>query len=155
MDVHNKLTRSHNMSQIRGRNTRPEVLLRKGLFRHGFRYRLHDKTLPGKPDLVFPKYRAIILVQGCFWHGHDCHLFKWPKSHQLFWRNKISATKMRDSKNIAQYEVLGWKVLQVWECSLKGKSRRPLPEVLNTIANWIRYDSLSAEIRGHIQNNLS
>ena len=89
-DVVDRKTRSRMMSGIRGKNTRPELLIRKGLHARGFRFRLHDKRLPGKPDLVLPKYSAVIFVHGCFWHGHDCHLFKWPQSRREFWRKKIT-----------------------------------------------------------------
>lgn len=136
------------MSGIKGQNTKPELLIRKGLHRLGFRYRLHYKKLPGKPDLVFPKYKAVILVNGCFWHGHDCHLFKWPSTRHEFWKSKIEGTMMRDRKNLEYYNKAGWKTLVVWECALKGKTKKPFHHVIAEIAAWLQFDSLSAEITG-------
>ncbi len=137
------------MSGIRGRNTKPELLLRKGLHAMGFRYKLHDKSLPGKPDLVFPRYRAVILVNGCFWHGHDCHLFKWPKSREDFWRGKIKSNIDRDRLNTSQLKEQGWRVLRVWECALKGRTRIGLDEVLEDSALWLMGHEQEKDIRGY------
>lgn len=121
MDVHDKKTRSYNMSQIKGKNTKPEELVRKYLFSQGFRYRKNDKRLPGSPDVVLPKYKTIIFVNGCFWHGHEgCKYFVWPKSNEEFWKNKIQTNISRDEKKIAALESQGWKVVVVWECELKS-----------------------------------
>lgn len=120
MDVHDKKTRSYNMSQIKGKNTKPEELVRKYLFSQGFRYRKNDKRLPGSPDIVLPKYKTVIFINGCFWHGHEgCKYFVWPKSNEEFWKNKIQTNISRDKKKIAALESLGWKVIVVWECELK------------------------------------
>ena len=137
------------MSGIRGRDTKPELLLRKGLHAMGFRYKLHDKSLPGKPDLVFPRYRAVILVNGCFWHGHDCHLFKWPKSREDFWREKIKSNIDRDRLVISQLEEQGWRILRVWECAIKGRTRIGLDEVLEDSALWLLGQEQEKDIRGH------
>lgn len=137
------------MAGIKGKNTRAEMLVRGGLHRLGFRYQLHRKDLPGKPDLVFPKYKAVIFINGCFWHAHGCHLFKWPKSRKEFWREKINSNKVRDQENVIACSAMGWKVLVIWECSLKGKTRRKLEEVIQTTASWLQYDSSNAEIEGH------
>jgi DNA mismatch endonuclease (patch repair protein) len=137
------------MSGIRGRDTKPELLLRKGLHAMGFRYKLHDKSLPGKPDLVFPRYRAVILVNGCFWHGHDCHLFKWPKSREDFWREKIKSNIDRDRLVTSQLEEQGWRVLRVWECALKGRTRIGLDEVLEDSALWLIGQEQEKDIRGY------
>lgn len=137
------------MSGIRGRDTKPELLLRKGLHAMGFRYKLHDKSLPGKPDLVFPRYRAVILVNGCFWHGHDCHLFKWPKSREDFWREKIKSNIDRDRLVISQLEEQGWRILRVWECAIKGRTRIGLDEVLEDSALWLIGQEQEKDIRGH------
>ena len=110
MDVVTPAVRSRMMSGIRGKNTKPELLIRKALFAQGFRYRLHDKLLPGKPDLVFPKYHAVIQINGCFWHGHDCSLFKWPSSSSEFWREKITGNRQRDAANCQELERLGWLI---------------------------------------------
>ena len=149
MDVHDKATRSRNMLSIRGRDTKPEMLIRQGLHHMGFRYRLHANNLVGKPDMVFPKYKAIILINGCFWHAHDCHLFKWPSTRKDFWREKILNNKKRDERNLNRYTELGWKVLVIWECAIKGKTRRPVSEVVNTAANWLQFDNQHSEIKGH------
>lgn len=119
-DVHTPEQRSYNMSRIRGKDTKPEELVRKYLFSQGFRYRKNDARLPGKPDIVLPKYRTVIFVNGCFWHAHQgCKYFVWPKNNEEFWRNKISGNIRRDSDNYMQLEQMGWKVIVVWECQLK------------------------------------
>ena len=124
MDVHDKKTRSYNMSRIKGKNTKPEELVRKYLFSQGFRYRKNDKRLPGSPDIVLPKYKTVIFVNGCFWHGHKgCRYFVWPESNKDFWKNKIETNIARDNKKTAALESLGWKVITVWECELKPKTR--------------------------------
>lgn len=119
-DVHSKKIRSYNMSQVKGKNTKPEMLVRKFLHANGFRYKLHDKSLPGKPDIVLPKYKTVIEVQGCYWHGHkNCKYFKLPKTNTDFWKNKISGNVTRDKENHKKIETLGWNLIVVWECELK------------------------------------
>ena len=119
-DVHNKETRSFNMSQIKGKNTKPELLVRKFLFANGFRYRLHDPKLPGKPDIVLPKYKTVIFVNGCFWHGHrGCSYFVLPKTRTEWWMEKIKGTRTRDKAAEIALNVLGWKVILIWECQLR------------------------------------
>lgn len=119
-DVHNKQTRSYNMSQIKSKNTKPEMLVRKFLFSKGFRYRLHVKNLPGKPDIVFPKYKTIIFINGCFWHGHEnCKYYVIPKTRIEWWIDKINRTKQRDSENFLQLSESGWKIVTIFECQLK------------------------------------
>jgi DNA mismatch endonuclease (patch repair protein) len=121
-DVHNKKTRSYNMSRIKGKNTKPEVLVRKFLFSQGFRYKLHDKKLPGKPDIVLPKYKTVIFVHGCFWHGHKgCKYFVVPKTRTEWWLNKINGNAERDKKAIKELKKLGYKIINIWECELKSK----------------------------------
>ena len=135
MDVHNKETRSYNMSRIKGKNTRPEEIVRKYLFAHGFRYRKNDKRLPGTPDIVLPKYKTVIFVNGCFWHGHEgCKHFVVPKTNTEFWLDKISTNIQRDQRKKDELEVLGWKVLVIWECETKKDS---LPETMDRIINSI------------------
>lgn len=146
-DVHSKETRSKNMAAVSGKNTKPELLIRKALHRRGFRYRLHDKNLPGKPDLVFPKYKAVIFVNGCFWHHHDCHLFTWPSTRKDFWKSKIEANKTRDIEAIKQLRSMGWRVLTIWECSLKGKSRLPAETLISIVSNWIVSETGEQEVR--------
>ncbi len=119
-DVHNKETRSYNMSRIRAKDTKPEMVVRKFLFANGFRYRLHVPKLPGKPDIVLPKYKTVIFVNGCFWHGHKgCSYFVLPKTRTEWWFQKIKATMARDKAAEVALNVLGWKVIIVWECQLK------------------------------------
>jgi DNA mismatch endonuclease, patch repair protein len=147
-DVVDKATRSRMMAGIRGKDTRPELQVRKALHALGFRYRLHAGDLPGRPDLVFPKYGAIIEVHGCFWHKHDCHIFKWPKSRTAFWKEKINGNADRDVANAQKLADLGWRVLTVWECSLRGKTRLPFSDVLEDIRFWLMRGKVSREIRG-------
>ena len=125
------------MSGIKSKNTKPELIIRKALFGNGFRYRLHDKKLPGKPDLVLPKYRTVIFINGCFWHGHNCHLFKWPSTRKAFWKDKIGRNQSRDALAGRQLKKFGWNVIVVWECAIKGKSRIELPEVISSIESGI------------------
>lgn len=123
-DVHDTETRSFNMSRIRSANTKPEMLVRKFLFSKGFRYRLHVKNLPGKPDIVLPKYRLAIFVHGCFWHGHEgCKYFVVPKTRTEWWEEKISVNKRKDDESFAQLTQQGWKVMIIWECELKPAVR--------------------------------
>ena len=123
-DVHDRQTRSYNMSQIKGKNTKPEMLVRKFLFSKGFRYRLHVKNLPGKPDLILPKYKTIIFINGCFWHGHEnCKYYIMPKTRTEWWIDKINRTKQRDSENFLQLSESGWKIVTIFECELKREKR--------------------------------
>jgi DNA mismatch endonuclease, patch repair protein len=139
--------RSRMMSGIRGRNTKPELILRKGLHVRGFRFRLHAK-MPGRPDMVFPKWRAVIFAHGCFWHGHDCHLFKWPKSRAAFWRLKITGNVARDAANIKKLVKAGWRVGIVWECALKGKTRLDSKLVLKLCSDWLKSNKKRFELVG-------
>lgn len=118
-DNHSKEVRSINMSHIRSTNSKPEEIVRKYLFAEGFRYRKNVKNLPGCPDIVLPKYKAVIFVNGCFWHKHDCPRFVWPSSNQDYWRPKILRNVERDNQSRKELETLGWKVITVWECELK------------------------------------
>ena len=147
-DIVDKATRSRMMSGIRGKNTRPELFIRKALHKKGFRYKLHDKRLPGKPDLVFPRYRAVILVHGCFWHGHDCSLFKWPSTREEFWQAKIRRNREKDLEVLADLESSGWRVLVVWECAIKGRGKLVETELLDSLERWLDSDVHHGEIRG-------
>ena len=129
--------RSHCMSRIRGKNTKPEILVRKGLHARGFRFRLHNKKLPGSPDIVLPKYGVAIMVNGCFWHGHKgCRYATKPKSNVEFWETKIARNKHRDEVTAAHLEALGWTVITIWECELRTSSQ--LDDRLNTLTEEIR-----------------
>lgn len=135
------------MSGIRGRNTKPEILIRSQLHRRGFRFRLHPKGLPGKPDIVFPRYGAVLFVHGCFWHGHDCPLFKWPKTRENFWREKISRNRLNDQKVMQALVDAGWRIALVRECSIRG-SGKDINGVADRIACWLRGEEQFMEIRG-------
>lgn len=133
MDIHDKKTRSYNMSRIKSKNTKPEELVRKYLFSQGFRYIKNDRRLPGSPDIVLPKYKTVIFVNGCFWHGHNgCKYFVWPKSNEDFWKNKIKANIARDKKKTDALEALGWKVIVVWECELKTQNKNDTLQKIKT-----------------------
>ncbi len=136
------------MASVRGRDTRPEILVRSALHRLGFRFRVHLKDLPGKPDIVLPRYRAVIFVHGCFWHGHDCHLFSWPKSRREYWGRKLLANAARDHRQLAALREAGWRVAVVRECALKGRTRLPPGTVATRCAAWLRCGGPELEIAG-------
>jgi len=138
------------MAGIRGRDTRPEKLIRSGLHLMGFRFRLHPAGLPGKPDLVLPRYRAAIFIHGCFWHGHDCPLFRMPGNNRGFWEAKIAANRERDEEVSALLRELGWRQLTIWECAIRGAGQLGLEEVLRRSAAWIRSRRREASIRGEL-----
>ncbi|MBV6808698.1 very short patch repair endonuclease [Xanthomonas campestris pv. pennamericanum] len=140
VDVLTPDQRRLNMSRIRGRDTRPEMIIRRGLHALGFRYRLQDRTLPGRPDLVFPRYRAVIFVNGCFWHGHDCPLFRLPATRQNFWETKISVNRMRDERATKNLSERGWRVATVWECSLKGSAKLDRNKVIELCCAFLLKD---------------
>ena len=119
-DVHSKETRSYNMSRIKGKDTKPEMLVRRFLHGNGYRYRLHVKTLPGKPDIVLPKYKTVIFIHGCFWHGHEgCKYYVVPKTRTEWWLNKINRNIENDTKAVKALKKEGWKIITLWECQLK------------------------------------
>lgn len=139
-DNHSKEIRSMNMSHIRSKNSKPEEMVRKYLFSKGFRYRKNVKDLPGKPDIVLPKYKTVIFVNGCFWHMHDCPRFVWPSSNQEYWIPKIKKNAERDAENKQKLQKAGWQVLTVWECQLKsGAADAALMELAETIMNTKSY----------------
>lgn len=126
------------MSGIRSTDTKPEMMLRRGLHRRGLRFRLHDRSLPGTPDLVFPGRRAVLFAHGCFWHGHDCHLFRLPATRADFWAAKIARNRANDDRAVSRLVDEGWRVGTVWECALRGRSRLPEDEVLRRCEQWLR-----------------
>ena len=136
-DVHEPEIRSYNMSRIKGKDTKPEMMVRRFLFAHGFRYRLHDKKLPGKPDIVLRKYNTVIFVNGCFWHGHEgCRYFKLPATKPEWWNKKISDTKERDKKYYEHLKTDGWNVIVLWECKLKkSEAEATLNRLIETLTN--------------------
>ena len=147
-DIVSPAVRSRMMSAIKSRNTKPELAIRKRLFARGLRYSLHSSSLPGKPDLVFRRYKAIVFVNGCFWHGHDCYLFKWPKSNREFWRRKINRNRFVDNRTLKELRGLGWRTMTVWECAIRGQSEKRLGTVANRLTRWIQGSRLSGTIAG-------
>ncbi|MBV7257904.1 DNA mismatch endonuclease Vsr [Pacificimonas sp. WHA3] len=148
-DIVSPKTRSWMMAGITGKDTKPEVQLRSALHRRGFRFRLHGRGLPGKPDLVFRRHGAVLFVNGCFWHGHDCHLFRLPATRTEWWRDKIEATKARDSAQCAALQNDGWRVGTIWECAMRGRSRIGLDEVAERCAIWLQGNDERLEVYGH------
>ena len=146
MDVHTKAVRTKNMRAIRSKNTKPELFIRQLLHSLGFRFRLHARKLPGTPDIVLKKYNAVIFIQGCFWHGHDCHLFSMPKTRTLFWSKKITANKLRDKLVYQRLTSQGWRVLYIWECALRGRKQLDLKRLTDTIEEWFMAIDTTAEI---------
>lgn len=136
------------MAAIRGSHTKPEMQVRAVLHAAGLRYRLHAKDLPGKPDLVFPRWRAVIFVNGCFWHHHDCHLFRWPSTREDFWRAKIGRNVENDDRAVQALLTSGWRVATVWECALKGRTRLDFPEAMQRLVAWIRSSEKTMTVRG-------
>lgn len=140
-DIVSPQKRSQMMAGIQGKNTAPELMVRKGLHARGFRFRIHRRDLPGNPDIVLPKYQTVVFVHGCFWHGHNCRLFKWPKTRPAFWKDKISGNMARDQKNRRTLEAAGWNVLYVWECSIRGKGVDARAQVVDALSREIKQNS--------------
>ncbi|MBM3114251.1 very short patch repair endonuclease [Jeongeupia naejangsanensis] len=146
-DIVDQATRSRMMSGIRGKNTKPEMLIRKALHARGFRYRLHAPDLPGKPDLVFPRYKAVLFVHGCFWHGHPgCKHFRLPGTRTDFWASKITANCVRDSKQQHLLIEKGWRVLVIWECATRKLQPEYAENVFNLVCGWLKSDTGSAQL---------
>jgi len=125
------------MAQVKSRDTKPEVLLRRALWRRGFRYRLHLGSLPGTPDIVFPRFMAVVFVHGCFWHGHECALFALPATNTEFWMEKTCVNRNRDHRVVEALLDAGWRVCTVWECALRGPERLGVDEVADRVASWL------------------
>ncbi len=142
--------RSRVMSRIKGKDTRPELAVRRILHSAGFRYRLHAKDLPGRPDIVLRSLKTLVFVNGCFWHGHDCHGTRLPKSNRRFWNAKIKANMARDARNLAECRRLGWRVLVVWECALRGRGRWSDTSFSKEISRWLFMNAKRIRIR-HIK----
>jgi len=136
------------MSGIRSTNTKPEHQIRKLLHRNGFRFRLHVKNLPGKPDIVLPRYHTVIFIHGCFWHGHDCHLFKLPSTRTDFWQTKINRNRYNDQIAIDMLKESGWRVATVWECALRGKFRLNDTILIESLSEWIRSEKIQFALCG-------
>ncbi len=138
VDVLTPEQRRLNMSRIKGRNTKPELLIRKALHARGLRYRLHRGDLPGKPDIVLSGYRAVVFVHGCFWHAHKCSLAKLPETSASFWRQKIDGNAVRDERAITELRANGWRVGVVWECAVRGPSRQNLTLLTDRLVKFIQ-----------------
>jgi len=144
MDSVDKSTRSYIMSRVGQKNTGPEIILRSALHRMGFRYRLHDRSLPGSPDLVFPRFGGVIFVHGCYWHSHGCYKSTVPKSRRAFWTNKFKVNRKRDERNIRLLMERGWRVMVVWECELLGKNALQPHEVGERVREWLYFPNSDA-----------
>ena len=151
MDTVDKATRSKIMASVGQKDTGPETLLRSALHKRGLRYRLHDRSLPGSPDLVFPHFNAVIFVHGCYWHSHGCYRSTIPKSRRDFWSKKFKANQERDERKIRNLIEDGWRVLIVWECALVGKSRKPIDSVVDAVAAWLKSAKTEDQISGFVE----
>lgn len=136
------------MAAVRARDTKPELMIRKALHGAGLRYRLNARDLPGKPDIVLPRHRAVVFVHGCFWHRHECDLFRWPESRTDFWRAKLDANAARDEKAADVLGTAGWRQAVVWECALKGRKKRDFQDTMQRLIAWIRSDEKAIIIGG-------
>ena len=141
------MSRSENMSRIKSKNTAPELIVRRGLHARGFRFRVDRRDLPGRPDIVLPRWLAVIQVHGCYWHGHDC-LGRAPQTNTEYWGPKIAKNRERDARNEAALRDAGWRLLIVWECCLVGTARWDREELLDWIAEWVRGEDGFAELKG-------
>ena len=143
--------RSRMMSAIRGKDTKPELAIRRGLHALGFRYSLHTSRFPGRPDMVLPRYRAVIWINGCYWHGHECGAARLPSSNESYWHPKIERTRARDIRNAQAVEAAGWRHLTIWECALRGRGAPGLERVLPAVAEWLRDGKDSQDF--HVNSN--
>jgi DNA mismatch endonuclease (patch repair protein) len=148
MDTVDRQTRSRIMASVGQKNTGAELLLRKALHENGLRYRLHDRSLPGSPDLVFPRFRAVVFVHGCYWHSHGCYRSAVPKSRNEFWTEKFHANRSRDARNVRLLLEDGWRVFTVWECALNGKTAKPFDAVAKAVRTWLESSRKRGEIAG-------
>lgn len=148
VDSLDRRSRSRLMASVRSRDTAPELAVRKALHSLGFRYRTHAAELPGKPDIVLPRYRAAILVHGCFWHGHDCSLFQLPATRREFWDAKLRRNRERDAEVQEALRAAGWRCLTVWECALRGAGKREFVQLIDEVAAWVRSVKDAGEFRG-------
>lgn len=146
-DIVSPEKRSIMMSGIRSKNTGLEVLLRSGLHRAGFRFRLHVKGMPGTPDIILPRHGAVVQANGCFWHGHDCALFKMPATNRDRWAEKIAGNRERDERNLKLLLGEGWRVLDVWECALRGPGSMATSELIDRVCSWVESGPASLELR--------
>lgn len=150
-DIVDQATRSRMMSGISSKNTKAEVEIRKKLFSLGYRYRIHDSKLPGKPDIIMARFKAVIFIHGCFWHAHNCVLFKLPSTRRAFWKNKLKRNSQKDTENNKELKKMGWRIMTVWECSFRGagkKREEQIDIIANKIVNWVHSSKRQIEIKG-------
>lgn len=136
------------MASVRSRDTKPEMMIRKALHASGLHYRLNVRDLPGKPDIVLPRHQTVVFVHGCFWHRHECDLFRWPESRTEFWRDKLNANAARDMTAVEALEKAGWRRAVIWECALKGRKKRDFQDTMQRLIAWIKSDEQAITIRG-------
>lgn len=147
-DIVDRATRSRMMAAVKGKNTKPEIAIRRALHAMGFRFRLHVRRLPGRPDIVLAKHRAAIFVNGCFWHGHDCPMYRQPADNREFWMKKIDRNRERDERAMSEIRNAGWRVLTIWECAMRGRGRIGMDVVMARAARWIAGSRKAGAIRG-------
>ncbi len=147
-DIVSAAIRSRMMASIKAKDTQPELIIRRGLHARGFRYRLHDRKLPGCPDLVLSSRKAVIFVHGCFWHGHDCEMFRLPRTRREFWEAKIGANRQRDDSTGLALTKSGWRVMTVWECAIRGRGKHAVDETISRVADWLLSSSVTGTVRG-------
>lgn len=147
-DIVSKEIRAQMMSGIRGKDTRPEIQFRSALHRKGFRFRVHCRWLPGCPDVCLPKHKVVAFVNGCFWHGHDCKLFRSPKTNTDFWRTKIEGNRRRDLASLEALNLSDWRVAVIWECALKGTGKIGVDEVVSQFTEWLHSAGSLIEFKG-------
>ena len=154
-DVVDPLVRSRMMAGIRAKNTKPEIFVRSGLHKRGFRYRLHVRDLPGRPDIVLPKWKAVIFVHGCFWHAHNCELFKLPSTRRSWWRDKLERNRFIDARSTSILVNSGWRVLTVYECAIKGRGRQHPEDLFDKIEAWLKSNKQTLGIRSKLSAQIS
>jgi DNA mismatch endonuclease, patch repair protein len=147
VDVVDAATRSRMMSGIRSKNTKPERIIRSELHKLGFRFRLHSSATPGRPDLVLPKYQAAVHINGCYWHGHDCKLYRLPNTRRTFWKEKIQRNRLRDRRVLKATLAMGWRHLAIWECAFRGSDQLGLGMTIQRAARWLEGNRRIGTIR--------
>jgi len=152
-DIVDAATRSRMMSGIRSTNTQPEIHIRRLLHRHGFRFRLHVREMPGKPDIVLPRFRAVLFVHGCFWHGHVCPLFRLPATRRDFWQAKIDRNRDNDRRAAEALAAAGWRVATVWECALRGRNALADADIASLIISWLQGNTPVLELAAKNKDN--
>jgi DNA mismatch endonuclease (patch repair protein) len=154
VDIVDRATRSRMMSGIRGRDTKIELVVRKALHARGLRYRLHNRKLPGRPDMAFIGTKAAVFMNGCFWHGHDCLLFRLPATNTEFWQTKIDANRARDISSLEALHAMGWRTAVIWECAMRSRPAEEFASLLDRLEEWVRKGSDNLDLRGPLPSAL-